>query len=91
MHLCHTQIASILCDILLYSKYDRIRYVLIEVKSEYFCAPHLSSIVAVKSRVTVKKISLKKCCTSARSTPARVSVPCKYPPANAVGDIHCHW
>ncbi len=48
MNSCHTQIAGILCDILLYSTYDRVRYVLIEVKSEYFCAPHLLSVVAVK-------------------------------------------
>lgn len=64
----HTD-AGILCNILLYSAYDRVRYVSIEVKSVYFCAPHLKSNAEVKGRLTVNRISLKKCCTSARSTP----------------------
>ena len=90
LHSCH-RLQAILCDILLYSAYDRVRYVLIEVKSEYFCAPHLISFVAVKTCVTVNRISLKKCCTSARSASGRVSVPSVSPPANVVDYTPCHW
>ena len=51
--------AGILCDILLYSTYDRLRYVSVEVKPVYFCAPHLSD-VAVRDRLTVNRISPEK-------------------------------
>ncbi len=60
MHSRHTQIADLLCDILLYSTYDRLRYVSVEVKPVYFCAPHLLSDVAVRDRLTVNRISPEK-------------------------------